>query len=342
MAISFGLVEEKPKSLRVKRGRKSFFTPEGKVALAFLKMYTGLSAPKLMDALNGNIHYQIFCGIRLSPEHQLTNYKLLDSILVELSKKLKIQEQQKVLADAWKPYMKNLDTVYTDASCYESLMRFPTDVKLLWECVGRAYKMMCGISSQLCEHRMRTKYNDIDKANLAYRKQRKHTHKQPRKMTMRLLALLDKILGEIRRQMRVHPDEELLNSRQLDMLETVTRVYRQQKNHFKSGDSRESIPNRIVSFSKPYIRPIVRGKETKTVEFGAKCNNILIDGISFIEKLSFNAFNEGTRLKHCVSLSKKLTGVDVKKIGGDQGYSGNDNRTFCKENGIETSFTQKG
>ena len=64
------------------------------------------------------------------------------------------------------------------------------------------------------------------------------------------------------------------------------------KSHFKSDDSRESIPNRIVSVSKPYIRPIVRGKETKTVEFGAKCNNILIDGISFIEKLSFNAFNE--------------------------------------------------
>ena len=71
---------------------------------------------------------------------------------------------------------------------------------------------------------MRTKYNDIDKANLAYRKQRKHTHKQTRKMTMRLLALLDKILGEIRRQMRVHPDEELLNSKQLDMLVTPVRV----------------------------------------------------------------------------------------------------------------------
>ena len=125
------------------------------------------------------------------------------------------------------------------------------------------------------------------------------------------------------------------------MLDTITKIYRQQKNHFNSGDSRESIPNRIVSVSKPYIRPIVRGKETKTVEFGAQCNNILIDGISFIEKLSFNAFNEGTRLKHCVSLSEKLTGVPVKKIGGDQGYSGNDNRTFCKENRIETSFTLK-
>ena len=143
---------------------------------------------------------------------------------------------------------------------------------------------------------------------------------------MRQLALLGKILGEIRRQMRVHPDEELLNDKQLDMLDTITKIYRQQKNHFNSGDSRESIPNRIVSVSKPYVRPIVRGKETKTVEFGAKCINILIDGISFIEKLSFNAFNEGTRLKHCVSLSEKLTGVPVKKIGGDQGYSGNDNR----------------
>ena len=61
------------------------------------------------------------------------------------------------------------------------------------------------------------------------------------------------------------------------------------------------------------MRPIVRGKENKTVEFGAKSNNILIDGISFIEK-----------------------------VGGDQGYSGNDNRTFCKDNNIETSFTQKG
>ena len=342
MAISFNLIEEHPMHKRVKRGRKSFFTPEGKVALAFLKMYTGLSAPKLMEALNGNIHYQIFCGIRISPEDPLTNYKLIDSILLELSRKLKVQEQQQILADAWKPYMKDLDTVYTDASCYESLMRFPTDVQLLWECTEKAYTMMCDISSRLGEHRLRTKYNDIEKANLAYRRQRKHTHKQTRKMTRRLLALLDKILGEIRRQMRIHPDEGLLDDKQLDILETVTRVYRQQTNHFKSGDPRESIPNRIVSISKPYVRPIVRGKETKTVEFGAKCNNILIDGISFIEKLSFNAFNEGTRLRHCISLAQKLTGVPVKKIGGDQGYSGNANRTFCKDHKIETSFTQKG
>ena len=51
MALGFGLVR-KPRYGA--RGRKSFFSPEGKVALMFLKMYTGLSAPKLMEQLNGN------------------------------------------------------------------------------------------------------------------------------------------------------------------------------------------------------------------------------------------------------------------------------------------------
>ena len=114
------------------------------------------------------------------------------------------------------------------------------------------------------------------------------------------------------------------------------------KNHFQSKDFRESIPNRIVSISKPYVRPIVRGKEVKSVEFGAKVNNILVDGISFIEKLSFNAFNEGTRLIHCLKMHKRLFGVEAKKVGGDTGYAGTDNRDYCKENGIQTSFVKRG
>lgn len=85
-----------------------------------------------------NLVENLLAKVQNLSDTQLTNYKLIDSILLELSNKLKIQEQQILLADAWKPYMKDLGTVYTDASCYESLMRFPTDVKLLWECAARA------------------------------------------------------------------------------------------------------------------------------------------------------------------------------------------------------------
>lgn len=341
MAKNFGLIDSSQNFRQVKRGRKPYFQPEGKVALMFLKMYTGLSAPKLMQELNGNIHYQIFCGIRINPMSPLTNYKVIDSIILELSKQLRIQEQQITLAQVWKPYMQNLDTLYTDGTCYESMMRYPTDVKLLWDCIEKSYGTMCRISQMLGEHRLRTKYREVEKARLTYAKQRKHQKQKTRHLVMRLLRLLGKILKEIRRQKRLH-DDVLIGKREQDMIDVITNIYRQQQNHFESGDARESIPNRIVSVHKPYVRPIVRGKEVKAVEFGAKCNNILIDGISFIEKLSFNAFNEGTRLKHCVSLSKRLFGVEIKKIGGDQGYSSNENRKWCSNNGIETSFVPKG
>lgn len=339
MAEIFGLVR---KGMMPKRGRKSYFTPEGKVALMFLKMKTRMSFPKLMEELNGNIHYQMFCDILIDPTHPLTNYKLLDDIAAELAGSLKIQELQNLLSAAWKPYMKNLDTMFTDATCYESEMRYPTDQKLLWECVEKGYELMCAASQKLGIHRPRTKYLDVEKANLTYRKQRKHTKSQTRKITRRLLDLLGKILKETRKMEREHEGVKLFTDRERQTFDIITKVYRQQHNHFRSGDSRESIPDRIVSVNKPYVRPIVRGKEVKSVEFGAKCNNILVDGISFIEKLSFNAFNEGTRLTHCIKMHKRLFGVDVKKIGGDASYAGNANREMCTSNGIQTSFVQKG
>lgn len=339
MAETFGLVN---KSLQPKRGRKSYFTPEGKVALMFLKMYTQLSAPKLMEQLNGNVHYQIFCDIYINPERPLTNYKLIDDVVSELAGNLKIQELQNKLAEAWKPYLKDLDTMYTDATCYESEMRYPTDAKLLWEGIEKSYKIMCDASKRAGIHRPKTKYLDVEKANMGYVKQRKHSKSQTRKLTRRLVNLLGKILKEIRRMEREHSDSNLLTDKEKKVIDIITKAYRQQKNHFESNDPRESIPNRIVSLAKPYVRPIVRGKEVKNVEFGAKCNNILVDGISFIEKLSFNAFNEGTRLQHCIKMHKRLFGVDVKKIGGDTSYAGTANRDFCKEKDIQTSFVKRG
>ena len=340
MAVNFGLVS---KRYERKRGPKPYFSPEGKVALMFLKMYTQLSAPKLLEQLNGNVHYQIFCDISINPLRPLTNYKLIDDIASELADKLKIQQQQDILAEMWKPYMKDLDTFYTDATCYESEMRYPTDQKLLWECCEKAYSIMCTVCQRLGIHRPRTKFLDVEKANLAYVKQRKHSKSQQRKIIRRLIRLLGKILQEIRKTCRNHDDmEDVLTVKEKNVMEIVTKVYRQQKNHFENNNPRESIPDRIVSVSKPYVRPIVRGKEVKNVEFGAKCNNILIDGISFIEKLSFNAFNEGTRLEHCIKMHKRLFKVDAKKIGGDTGYAGTANRNLCKEMGIQTSFVNRG
>lgn len=106
-----------------------------------------------------------------------------------------------------------------------------------------------------------------------------------------------------------------MTTREKGELIIIRKMYRKQKNYFYSWNCRESVLDMIVSISKPYLSPIARGKDVKNVVFGAKVNNILIDGISFIEKLSFNAFNEGTRLVPCLKMHKLLFGVEAKKIG---------------------------
>ncbi len=61
--------------------------------------------------------------------------------------------------------------MYTNATCYESEMRYPTDTKLLWEGIEKSYATMCELSGRLRLHRPRTKFLDVQKADLTYRKQ---------------------------------------------------------------------------------------------------------------------------------------------------------------------------
>ncbi len=57
------------------------------------------------------------------------------------------------------------------------------------------------------------------------------------------------------------------------MLLVVTEVYRQQLWMYENESKR--IDDRIVSISQPHIRPIMRGKAGKPVEFGAKLESLL-------------------------------------------------------------------
>src|SRR5690606_27041687 len=100
--------------------------------------------------------------------------------------------------------------------------------------------------------------------------------------------------------------------------------------------------NRIISLHKDYLRPIVRGKEIKSVEFGAKVNKIQIGGISFIEHISFNAFNEGTRFKSSVYLAQSLSHRKTLVAGADAIYATNANRRFASSENIKTDFKPKG
>ena len=54
--------------------------------------------------------------------------------------------------------------------------------------------------------------------------------------------------------------------------------------------------NRIVSIYQPHLRPIVRGKAKAKVEFGAKIGASIVNGCTYVDHLSWDAYNESSDL----------------------------------------------
>jgi hypothetical protein len=319
-------------------GRTNYFSPEGKLALMFLKSYTGLSDSLLIADLNSNIHYQLFCGVRINPLSPLTNFKIVSQIRCEIASFLDIDSLQQVLASYWKPYMENLSVLMTDATCYESHLRYPTSIKILWEAIEWLYPRMCAAYKELGLRKPRTKYDKQVLRYHSYSKNRKPRKNHRRVLQRSLLHLLNKLIGFTDQALsstlaEVHPGKGFKKR-----YAVIKKVYHQQRMHFEG----KKVKHIIVSIDKDYIRPIVRGKETKAVEFGAKVNTIQIDGINFIEHLSFEAFNEGVRLPNCISKQQQLFHRRVKQVGADCIYATNKNRKFCSARKIATSFVRKG
>lgn len=317
-------------------GSKMIFSPKGRIALMFLKHYTCSSDRKLIEQLNSNIDYQFFCDIHLGFS-RITNFKIVSQIRCELAEKLKIDALEKSLYKHWRPHIENKNQITVDATCYESELRYPTPQKLLWEAVDWLYRQLKKICKVLGLKMMRTKYIKWKKRYFGFSKMRRKTNKKRKPLTRALLHLLNKLIGF---------EKELRTSYKLECrvayfrrVATIKKVYAQQQQYFETGVSPK---NRIVSIAKSYLRPIVRGKEVKSVEFGAKVNKLQIDGISFIEHLNFNAFNEGTRLKKTIYKAQSLTKIKTKIVGADAIYATNMNRKFVTKNNIKTDFKRKG
>ena len=124
------------------------------------------------------------------------------------------------------------------------------------------------------------------------------------------------------------------------MLLVATEVYRQQLWMYEN--KQHSISDRIVSLTQPHIRPIVRGKAGKSVEFGAKLSASCRNGYLFLDRISWDNFNESVDLKTQVEEFKRFTGFYPESIHVDRIYRTRDNRAWCKERGIRMSGSPLG
>ena len=333
-------VEEIVKKFKLKqnrKGRDATFTPAGKIRLEFLKCYTGFSDKRLAEEIISNINYQIFCDVSIPLETIKIDYKLISKIRVELSKKINRKEIQQILFKKWSPYIKNKDICLLDATCYESYISQPSNVKLLFRSVCWMDTSIENSSKSSNLKRCRYK-REVLRVYKLYSKKRQKRIKETKKITRRLLYILKKLLLEHRDLIKFGIYKKAITNRKSSRISTITKILDQQYKIFGG----EKVKDKILSIEKDYIHTIIRGKEKKPYEYGAKVHMLQIDGLNFIEDLNFSANNECTRMLSSLSYHKNLTGKKPKFIAGDRIYATNRNRKITKKLGISTNFIPKG
>jgi len=119
-------------------------------------------------------------------------------------------------------------------------------------------------------------------------------------------------------------------------LETAELIYEQQRALYQGE---KKIDNRIVSFHRPNIRPVFRGKARQKTEFGPKVMFSLMGKALILGKVSYDNFYDGKGYRETIETMRNK-GHPVKEAVGDKGNGGL--RRFFRKLGIVDGIERRG
>lgn len=235
----------------------------------------------------------------------------------------------------------NRGTLIMDATVAPADIRYPTDLSLLNECRENSEAMIDGLweHSERKGHKTSYSRKKARRGYLSLTKQRKPRRGKLRAAIGDQLTYVEKNLMTIG-ILLAQTGADKLSPCQISRLETIRRVASQQREMFNNRS--HVCEDRIVSLRQPWVRPIKRGKSGADVEFGQKLEFAVVDGFTFLEKQSFDNFNEGVTLIELAETYRKRFGAYPKAILADQIYRNRKNRDFCKQKGIRLSGPRLG
>ncbi len=232
----------------------------------------------------------------------------------------------------------NKGKLIVDATCAPADITYPTDLKLLNDAREKTEEIIDTFHAPLIgkKRKPRTYRKKARKDYLALAKQKKPGYKKIRKA-------IGKQLGYVKRNLQTIDDKikisrgflELLDKRTYRNLLVIRELYRQQYEMYLNRTHK--IADRIVNISQPHVRPIIRGKAKCNVEFGAKVSVSLVDGFSFVDRISWDNYNETGDLISQIKDYRIRFGCYPESVHADQIYRTRNNREFCQKLGIRLS-----
>jgi hypothetical protein len=229
--------------------------------------------------------------------------------------------------------IQNKGRVIFDATACPQDIAYPTDLKLLSDAREKTEQLIDQLyTDELHEKKPRTYRQVARKRYLKTAQKKNKTRKEIHKAVGSQLRFVKRNLNSINKLLDAYPIIPL-KPKDHKYLLVVNTLFEQQKQMYSSRS--HSVENRIVSIHQPHVRPIVRGKSQARVEFGSKIHVSIIDGISFLDELSWEAFNEGNHMMNYVEQYRQRFGVYPKELLADQIYCTRANRAALKEKNIK-------
>jgi hypothetical protein len=223
-----------------------------------------------------------------------------------------------------------------DATVTPQAIRYPTDLSLLNEAREFSEQIIDVLYPKTdWTKKPRTYREKARKDYLAIAKQKRPSVKVRRRGIKQQLQYLRRNLGHIERLLAYWPEGTPIPLPRWLMYRywVIQHLYQQQWEMYRTKTRR--CDDRIVSISQPYVRPIIRGKLGKPVEFGAKLSVSLNgDGVACVDHLRWDAFHEGHDLASQVEGYRARHGHYPEVVLGDPLYGTRDNRRYLKGKGI--------
>ncbi|WP_416290102.1 IS5 family transposase, partial [Nostoc sp. UHCC 0251] len=320
-----------------------------------IKEKLGISDRETVEQIKENPYLQYFIGMSsysnetpfdasmLVHFRERISAELVNKVNQEMVKKMCLEtssqstkKKQQYQEESSEP--KKRGKLILDATCAPGDISYPTDLELLNQARKQTERIIDLLYEQIkgtLEKKPRT-YRKIARIDyLEVAKKRRVAQKDRRKAIKKQLQYIKRNLSHIDHLIVLGASLEGLTNRQYKTLLVVAEIFRQQLWLYEN--KKQSIDNRIVSLSQPHIRPIVRGKAGKSVEFGAKLSASYFNGYVFLDHISWDNYNESADLKAQVEAYKNYTGYYPESVHVDKIYRTKENRAWCKERGIRIS-----
>ena len=333
--------------------------PRWIIGAMIIKHKLKLGDEQTLQLISENPYMQRFLGLRHYHPQPLFSPSLLVAVRKRIGKALfdeflgLLVHPHKVATNAQADQAPELDKsakrsnkghLKLDATVADQYIRYPNDLGLLNEAREKTEKLIDLLFEQGLWHgpaKPRTYRKLAHKRYVAMAK-KKRVLASKRRMEIRYqLNCVARNLGHLQRMVEVAPADAFpLSHGQQRTVWIIQTLVGQQREMYEKRLKR--CDHRIVSLHQPHVRPIVRGKMGRKVEFGAKLGLSLAEGYLANEVLSWDAYYEGDDLPAQVNAYHALYGHYPELLQVDKAYRNDFTRQWCKERGIRMTDIPRG